>query len=149
MRDKTISKFLCRIITLLVYIAIIFLLFVSALSEIYYEENAVTDLFKEYKKVLIICSAVIICIMLIILLIKYTYKEEKRLLIYRVLDVVVRIILTSPLTILVSYYFYSLTDFEWYIKFLFGVLTFIILNWLNRLALQESLGTSFVIRDEL
>ena len=89
MRDKTISKFLCRIITLLVYIAMIFLLFVTALSEIYYEENAVTDLFKEYKKVLIICSAVIICIMLIILLIKYTYKEEKRLLIYRVLDVVV------------------------------------------------------------
>lgn len=149
MRDKTISKFLCRIITLLVYIAMTFILFFAALSEIYYEDNVITDFLKQYKRVLIICSALIICIMLIILLIKYTYNEERRLLIYRILDVVVRIILTSPLTLLISYYFYSLTNFEWYIKFLFALLIFIILNWLNRLALQESLGTSFVIRDEL
>lgn len=149
MRDKTISKFICRIITLFVYIAMIFLLFVTALSEIYYEDNVVTDILKEFKKVIIVTSAIIICVMLIVLLIKYTYNQEKRLLIYRILDVVVRIILTSPLTILVSYYFYSLTDFEWYIKFLFGVLTFIVLNCFNRLVLQESLGTSYVIRDVL
>lgn len=149
MRDRSLNKILFRIINLFVYIIYITLLTVCALTGIYHDNKIIMKFFSNYMIVIIVCAVLTILAMIIVLVLKYTYQEEKRLYTYRLADTIVRVLCTVPISLCICYYIFELTQFGELFNLIVGILLFVILNWLIRLGMQEAFETAYVINDNL
>lgn len=149
MRDRSLNKILFRIINLFVYIIYLSLITICALTGIYHDSIAVMKFFSNYMIVIIVCAVLTIISMIIVLVLKYTYQEEKRLYTYRLADTIVRVLCTVPISLCLCYYIFEITDFGGIFNLIVGILLFVILNWLIRLGMQEAFETAYVVSDNL
>lgn len=149
MNDKKLSKFICRIINLIIYIATLFIIIIMGYFRIYEGFMLDSYLQENWLRILIIIATVLIGFMIIALICKYTVSDDKRLFVYRVMDTIVRLFCTVPITIIGYYYLLIRLQFMDLINTLIGIVIFVIINLTIRLALQESMNTTYILHDEL
>ncbi|MCR5702775.1 MAG: hypothetical protein K6G76_11620 [Lachnospiraceae bacterium] len=149
MNDKKLSKFVCRIINLIIYIITLFVIIMMGYFRIQEELEINNYLQDSWLRILIILAAILIGFMIIALICKYNVSDDKRLFVYRIMDTIVRLLCTVPITIIGYYYLLIHLQFEDLINTLIGIVGFVIINLIIRLALQESMNTTYILHDEL
>ena len=150
MNDKSLTKVICRIITLLQYILVTFGIILE--TEIFTtdtEIELINLIFSDIKIPIFICAIPLIIMMIISLIFKYTYKDKSKVNPYRIVDVITRIVFTMPTTLIITYIVFKFCAFEIYVNIGLGIVSFIILNLIMRFTLQETMDVSFIINDSL
>lgn len=149
MNDKGPVKIICRIINLIIYTLATFIIIFTTYTEVYNDIKFITDFYNESARAILICVIPLIIMMIITLIIKYTKENDSKVNAYRILDTIIRIICTIPISITAAYYIIEYTQFKPLINMLMAIAIFYILNGLMKFTLQETLSVGFIIRDEL
>ncbi|MBR6223305.1 MAG: hypothetical protein IKQ71_07690 [Lachnospiraceae bacterium] len=149
MRDKTPVKIICRIITLITYVCVMFAIVMEGLTEAYNTIDIIVLFFESPMRVIIACSVILVITMIIAIILKYSVKPEHNLSAYRIYDVFARLFCTSPLTMVASYYIFKMFNFEMIVAIIISILVFVAINAVMRFTLQEAMSTSFVTSDNL
>lgn len=149
MNDNSPIKIICRIINLLIYTAVLFFYILSIYTEMFLDFELLKNLYEQAYKSILICAVPLIIMMIIAIIIKYATENKSKINIYRVFDTLVRITCTIPLSITSTYYILKYTQFAPVINILIAIAIFYLINIIIRFTLQETLGVSFIIHDEL
>lgn len=150
MNDKSLTKVICRIITLLQYIFVgVVLIFEAELIPEMYNIKIINQIFSDIRYPIFICAIPLIIMMIISLIIKYTFKDKSKINPYRITDVITRLIFTIPSALIICYYIFNNTEFLIYIDVLIGIVIFTVLNLIIRFTLQETMDVSFIVHDNL
>ncbi|MCM1178703.1 MAG: hypothetical protein NC347_00475 [Clostridium sp.] len=149
MNDNSPIKIICRIINLLIYTAVLFFYILSIYTEMFLDFEFLKKLYEQAYKSILICAVPLIIMMIIAIIIKYATENKSKINIYRVFDTLVRIACTIPLSITATYYILKYTQFAPVINILIAIAIFYLINIIIRFTLQETLGVSFIIHDEL
>lgn len=101
MNDKSVTKVVCRIFTLISYIAIA----CGAYIEPELADSVITDKIGNHVQLIIIVLAgILILFMIVSLIVKYKIADRSKVNVYRVVDVLARIFFTLPATLLLNLY---------------------------------------------
>lgn len=150
MNDKSVTKIICRIITLLEYILIMFILMLISDTSMLVTDNSLFEkIFSSISIQVLICTIPLIIMMIISLVIKYMLKNDSKINPYRIVDVITRFVFTIPTTFIISYNIFLKLDFGVIINIIVGLGIFIILNLIVRFTLQETMEVTFIIHDNL
>ncbi len=149
MNDKSPVKIMCRIINLLIYTFMTFLLGFFAYTELYIEFDFLNKIYETPFKALLLCTIPLIIMMIAAIIIKYSSSGENNVNAYRIFETLVRIVCTIPISITIAYYVLKYTHFESLINMLLAIAIFYIINGIIKFTLQETLNVSFIIHDEL
>lgn len=147
MRDKTPTKVICRIITLITYcLTVGIIIFMNLDIEL---PKDITKILDNYRLMLISCAIPLLIMFLIALVLKYKIKEENRVSTYRIIEVITRIICTVPISLTAIYYINKILEINIIANSIIGIIIFYLINLLMRFSLQETLSTSFITSDNL
>ena len=148
MRDLSASKILLRIFNLIIYIAVMCGIIFAELTDFFHSADC-ENLFSNYMKVIIVCAMPLIALMLVSLVLRYALRDKSKVLIYRILDTIVRIICAIPLTFVAVYYISTKLQLDVLINIAVGIAVFFVISGILRFTLQETLDVSFIGDDEL
>lgn len=149
MKDKTLSKVICRLITLITYICILFYIFIFHELDLA-EQPILIQFFEQYMIVIIALAAPLIFFMLISIIVKYKMQNDSKIKAYRILDVIIRICCTVPMTIAAVWYTKPFIEANnIFVKVIAGIGMFIIINGILKFTLKETLSVSFITSDNL
>lgn len=149
MNDKTPIKIICRVINLILYVCIAFLIVLLAYTKLYEDIEPLNTFYSNYMNAIIVCAIPLIIMMIISLVIKFKMENESKINIYRIFETLTRIICTIPISFSIIYYIYQYTDFGEIADIAIGLAIFFIADKLMKFTLQETLSVTFIIHDEL
>ncbi len=149
MRDKGAIKVICRLINLMIYVLVVFGIALYQYLEVYFMPE-VKELFKDYLPIICVCAIPLIIMMIISLIIKYKLQNESKVTSYRILDTILRIVSTIPITFVAMYYINPyIMGSSIIVRMTVDFAIFMILNGIFKFTLKETLSVSFITSDNL
>ncbi len=146
MNDKSVTKVVCRIFTLISYIAIA----CGAYIEPELADSTITDKIEDHVRLIIIVLAgILILFMIVSLIVKYKMADQSKVNVYRVVDVLARIFFTLPATLLLNLYVGNWLAASDIVSFASGVVMLFVINAILKFTLQETMSVTFMMSDAL
>ena len=146
MNDHSITKVVCRVFTLICYIAIAG----GAYLEPDLIDDSIMDMVSEnIRMVVIVLAAILVLLMIISLVIKYKMEDQSKVNVYRVVDVMARILFTLPTALILDLYVGRWLAADAIVSFAAGVVIFFVINAILKFTLQETMSVTFMKSDAL
>ena len=134
MRDFGAVKVICRVITLIEFIAFMFAAYMMP---------------EQTRYILVGLGIALVVMMIVSLIVKYTMKDASKVTPYRIVDVITRLVFTMPAGLVIMYYLEDAKGYEDLICAIVGTCIFIVMNAVLKFTLQETMSVSFMRSDSL
>ena len=146
MNDHSITKVVCRVFTLICYIAVAG----GAYLEPELVDDSIMDVVSEnIRMIVIVLAAIIVLLMIVSLIVKYKMEDQSKVNVYRIVDVMVRLLFTSPVALLLNLYVGQWLSADAIVSFAAGVVIFFVINAILKFTLQETMSVTFMKSDAL
>lgn len=146
MNDHSITKVVCRVFTLICYIAVAG----GAYLEPELVDDSIMDMVSEnIRMIVIVLAAILVLLMIVSLVIKYKMEDQSKVNVYRVVDVMARILFTLPTALILDLYVGRWLAADAIVSFAAGVVIFFVINAILKFALQETMSVTFMKSDAL
>lgn len=146
MNDNSITKVVCRVFTLICYIAIAG----GAYLEPELVDDSIMDMVSEnIRMIVIVLAAILVLLMIVSLVIKYKMEDQSKVNVYRVVDVMARILFTLPTALILDLYVGQWLAADAIVSFAAGVVIFFVINAILKFTLQETMSVTFMKSDAL
>ncbi len=146
MNDHSITKVVCRVFTLICYIAIAG----GAYLEPELVDDSIMDMVSEnIRMIVIVLAAILVLLMIVSLIVKYKMEDQSKVNVYRVVDAMVRVLFTLPVALLLNLYVGQWLSADVIVSFATGVVIFFVINAILKFTLQETMSVTFMKSDSL
>ena len=146
MNDHSITKVVCRVFTLICYIAIAG----GAYIEPELVDDSIMNMVSEnIRTIVIVLAAILVLLMIVSLVIKYKMEDQSKVNVYRVVDVMARILFTLPTALILNLYVGRWLAADAIVSFAAGVVIFFVINAILKFTLQETMSVTFMKSDAL
>lgn len=146
MNDHSITKVVCRVFTLICYIAIAG----GAYLEPELIDDSIMDMVSEnIRMIVIVLAAILVLLMVVSLIVKYKMEDQSKVNVYRVVDAMVRVLFTLPVALLLNLYVGQWLSADVIVSFATGVVIFFVINAILKFTLQETMSVTFMKSDSL
>lgn len=146
MNDHSITKVVCRVFTLICYIVVAG----RAYLEPELVDDSIMDMVSEnIRMIVIVLAAILVLLMIVSLVIKYKMEDQSKVNVYRVVDVMARILFTLPTALILDLYVGRWLAADAIVSFAAGVVIFFVINAILKFTLQETMSVTFMKSDEL
>lgn len=146
MNDHSITKVVCRVFTLICYIAIAG----GAYLEPELIDDSIMDMVSEnIRMIVIVLAAILVLLMIVSLIVKYKMEDQSKVNVYRVVDAMVRVLFTLPVALLLNLYVGQWLSADVIVSFATGVVIFFVINAILKFTLQETMSVTFMKSDSL
>lgn len=146
MNDHSITKVVCRVFTLICYIAIAG----GAYLEPELIDDSIMDMVSEnIRMIVIVLAAILVLLMIVSLIVKYKMEDQSKVNVYRVVDAMVRVLFTLPVALILNLYVGQWLSADVIVSFTTGVVIFFVINAILKFTLQETMSVTFMKSDSL
>ena len=146
MRDFGAVKVICRVITLIEFIAFMFAAYMMPECM---GQGIFADVKEQTRYILVGLGIALVVMMIVSLIVKYTMKDASKVTPYRIVDVITRLVFTMPAGLVIMYYLEDAKGYEDLICAIVGTCIFIVMNAILKFTLQETMSVSFMRSDSL
>ena len=146
MRDFRAVKVICRVITLIEFIAF---MFAAYMMPEFTDQGIFADVKEQTRYILVGLGIALVVMMIVSLIVKYTMKDASKVTPYRIVDVITRLVFTMPAGLVIMYYLEDAKGYEDLICAIVGTCIFIVMNAVLKFTLQETMSVSFMRSDSL
>ena len=146
MRDFGAVKVICRVITLIEFIAF---MFAAYMMPEFMDQGIFADVKEQTRYILVGLGIALVVMMIVSLIVKYTMKDASKVAPYRIVDVITRLVFTMPAGLVIMYYLEDAKGYEDLICAIVGTCIFIVMNAVLKFTLQETMSVSFMRSDSL